>query len=63
MDRALHDAPIRSDFGESLGTAAHTALLQVLAELLEQDLAPGQGDVGAFEASMRSRALGHARGN
>jgi hypothetical protein len=43
--------------------AAHTAERQVLNQRLEQDLSPGQGDVGAFEANMRSGTLGHVGGN
>jgi hypothetical protein len=35
----------------------------VLSQQLEQDLSPGQGDVGAFEANIRSSALSHSRGN
>jgi hypothetical protein len=34
----------------------------VLSRQLEQDLPPGQGNVGAFEANVRSSALGHLRG-
>ena len=44
------------------GLAAHAAPLQVLSQQLEQDLSPGQGNVGAFEANVRSSALGHLRG-
>jgi hypothetical protein len=35
----------------------------VLIQQLEQDLSPGQGDVGAFDANKGSGALGHLRGN
>jgi len=45
-----------------LGLAAHAAPLQVLTQQLEQDLSPGQSNVGALEANMRSSALGHLRG-
>lgn len=45
-----------------MGLAAHAAPLQVLTQQLEQDLSPGQSNVGALEANMRSSALGHLRG-
>jgi len=48
---------------DSLGTGRSYGPLQVLSQGLEQDLSSGQGDVGAFEANMRSSALGDSRGN
>jgi hypothetical protein len=49
--------------GDSLAAGRSHGLLQALIQRLEQDLSPGQGDVGAFETNQRSGALGHLRGN
>jgi hypothetical protein len=54
------NAPI--GFGDSLGTG-RSCSLQSLTQQLEQDLSPGQGDVGAFETNERSSTFGDLRGN
>jgi hypothetical protein len=49
--------------GVSSGTGRSYGPLQVLGQQLEQDLSPGQGDVGAFETNVRSGTLGYPGGN
>lgn len=48
---------------DSLGAGRSRGPPQSLTGQLEQDLSPGQGDVGAFETNERSSTFGYLRGN